>query len=899
MKTVSSVLSFGASRPTKSGNPPPLFINACWCVMAGLAFLCAAFRAMSADCVPPPAGLVCWWRMENNGSDDTLLNPGVVIGNPGFVPGEVGLAMNSPGARAGVIVSNGASLNFGPGADFSIEAWVRPVVASTTSGIMDIVDKRLTPDLSHALGYALDLTDGRLSFQMCDSLSGTFLSGGPTGPDLRDGAWHHVAATIRRGETDGGKLYIDGVPTLTFDPTGYAGSLESSAPLLIGLHPSYPAVDCDFRGGIDEVSVYARALSSAEVQAIYNAGSGGKCGSPTPPFIFAEPANQTVTAGDDATFTVIAGGNAPLSYQWSWNGTNIDGATGAVLTLTNVQLFQAGGYRVSVSNALGTVVSSNAVLTVNPLVPPAIVTQPASQTVNVGASVSFTVGASGSAPLSYQWRFNGTNINGATTSKLTLNSVQVTNSGNYSALVTNLGGSAISSNGVLSVIPVASLRLVGTNAPASSSVTVPVQIVAGGNEYALGFSISFSTASLTYAGVSLGSGASSASLVANTNLIGSGKVGLELVMPWNTTLAPGTQELARLTFTIPVVTNTTSATISFGDQPIVRQISDVQAITWPATYSSAIVLVAAASALEGDVSPRPGGNRSTALTDWVLLGRYVARLDYPTNASEFQRADCAPRATRGDGRIAVTDWVQTRRYADGLEPLTPAGGPTDEMAGTGPGPSLTRQVRVMDTAMAQGGTGTISVSLAAQGNENALGFGLAFDPALVSFVGAALGNDVAGATLILNTSQVGTGQLGVVLALPTGGTLAAGTREILSVTVQAAPAATGSSSAAITDQPVLREISDAAANALPASYFGGTITLHPVLPTLNIAVSGGNVVLYWPAWAAEFNLQTTGDTPLAFGNWTNVASAVQTNGGNILVPLPISDGAGFFRLWHQ
>lgn len=124
MKTVSSVLSFGASLPTKSGNPPPLFINACWCVMAGLGFLCAAFRAMSADCVPPPAGLVSWWRMENNGSDDTLLNPGVVIGNPGFVPGEVGLAMNSPGARAGVIVSNGASLNFGPGADFSIEAWV-------------------------------------------------------------------------------------------------------------------------------------------------------------------------------------------------------------------------------------------------------------------------------------------------------------------------------------------------------------------------------------------------------------------------------------------------------------------------------------------------------------------------------------------------------------------------------------------------------------------------------------------------------------------------------------------------------------------------------------------------------------------------------------------------------
>ena len=296
-------------------------------------------------CVSPPAGLVGWWRLENNGGDDTLLNPGVVVGNPGFVPGEVGLAMNSPGARAGVVVSNSASLNFGPGADFCIEAWIRPVVASTSSGIMDIVDKRVTnPDLVHALGYVLSLADGRLAFQMCDSLSRTPLNVGPTGPDLRDGAWHHIAATIRRGAADGGTLYIDGVPALTFDPTGYAGSLATSEPLLIGLIPIYSIIDCDFRGGIDEVSVYARALSSAEVQAIHRAGSAGKCKLP----VTQEPRPATATAAVVNGFVVGA--------------TITDGGFGYTNT-PPVRIIGGGG---SGAQAL-TVVSNGVVIAVNML----------------------------------------------------------------------------------------------------------------------------------------------------------------------------------------------------------------------------------------------------------------------------------------------------------------------------------------------------------------------------------------------------------------------------------------------------------------------------------------------------------------------------------------------------
>ena len=76
----------------------------------------------------------------------------------------------------------------------------------------------------------------------------------------------------------------------------------------------------DFWGRIDELAVYNRALAAAEIQGIYNAGGSGKCVVDTPPTITSQPANQTVFAGGNAVFGVLAAGTQPLSYQWSYNG---------------------------------------------------------------------------------------------------------------------------------------------------------------------------------------------------------------------------------------------------------------------------------------------------------------------------------------------------------------------------------------------------------------------------------------------------------------------------------------------------------------------------------------------------------------------------------------------------
>src|SRR6185436_7422307 len=79
---------------------------------------------------------------------------------------------------------------------------------------------------------------------------------------------------------------------------------------------------------------------------------------------------------------------------------------------------------------------------------------------------------------------------------------------------------------------------------------------------------------------------------------------------------------------------------------------------------------------EGDVAPRPTGSGTLVVSDWVQIGRFSVGLDTPAPGSEFQRADCAPRAMLGDAQVTVADWVQAGRYSVGLDSVTAAGGPT-------------------------------------------------------------------------------------------------------------------------------------------------------------------------------------------------------------------------------
>ena len=181
----------------------------------------------------------------------------------------------------------------------------------------------------------------------------------------------------------------------------------------------------------------------------------------SPPMISVQTGSQTKTVGEAVSLTVQASGSGVLSYSWRKNGVpllNVGGLSGAnspTLSIASVQTSHAGSYSVVVSNHVGSVVSALVQLTVNPAkIAPTIVRQPQPATVPAGNILYlavFTVVATGTEPLGYQWQRNGVNLPGANASTLTINKPQAGDAGDYSVLVSNTAGSVASATARLTV----------------------------------------------------------------------------------------------------------------------------------------------------------------------------------------------------------------------------------------------------------------------------------------------------------------------------------------------------------------------------------------------------------------------------------------------------------------
>jgi hypothetical protein len=169
------------------------------------------------------------------------------------------------------------------------------------------------------------------------------------------------------------------------------------------------------------------------------------------PSITSQPANITVTAGQTATFSATATGTAPLTYQWKKNGADISGATSASYTTpATVASDNNAKFTVTVTNSVSNATSNSSTLIVN--VPPTITTQPANRTVNAGQTATFTVAATGTGTLSYQWKKNGTTISGATSASYsTPATVASDNGASFSVTVTASSVSVNSNAATLTV----------------------------------------------------------------------------------------------------------------------------------------------------------------------------------------------------------------------------------------------------------------------------------------------------------------------------------------------------------------------------------------------------------------------------------------------------------------
>lgn len=246
-----------------------------------------------------------------------------------------------------------------------------------------------------------------------------------------------------------------GGPVWVSDGTSYyfAGVLVSGLERSTG--------DATDRAGVYGVDSSSTALIEAAIRE-----AGGAVNAPaSAPVITSHPTSRRANVGEAVSFSVTASGNG-LSYRWLFNGTAVAGATSSTFALTNLTLAQAGTYQAVVSNAGGEVRSNQATLSVD--VPaPVITTQPASQTVAPGSTVSFSVTATGAAPLTYQWTFSNAAgqtsvVPGATGATLSLNAVDLTQAGSYTVTVRNSAGASV------------------TSRPATLNVTAPNAGASGG-----------------------------------------------------------------------------------------------------------------------------------------------------------------------------------------------------------------------------------------------------------------------------------------------------------------------------------------------------------------------------------------------------------------------------------
>jgi hypothetical protein len=228
------------------------------------------------------------------------------------------------------------------------------------------------------------------------------------------------------------------------------------------------------------------------------------------PSITTQPVNQTVTPGQTATFSVTATGTATLTYQWKKNGATISGATSSSYSTPATAASDNGAqFTVAITNSVGSITSNAATLTVN--VPPSITAQPASQTVIAGQTATFSVRASGTAPLAYQWNMNGTAISGATSVSYATPATTTANSGTtFTVTVSNAAGNVTSNLATLTVNAATflldanptSLNFVNVNV--GSNAVLPVTFTNSGNSSVTVSNVSISGAGFTASSVSSG-----------------------------------------------------------------------------------------------------------------------------------------------------------------------------------------------------------------------------------------------------------------------------------------------------------------------------------------------------------------------------------------------------------
>jgi hypothetical protein len=403
------------------------------------------------------ANPVAYWRLdepanstvanEYMGGHDGTYNNNVVLGVPGYTPLDADTAAYFGGVSSFMAETDNSAnglprIDFaaptGSNAEFSVECWANGPAGQSTSG-STIVRKGLSGDEEFVLDASAP--GGAYRFYIREpggSVPSIYASSKP------DGTWHHLVAVC--DQANGVMtLYVDGNPQGAITGIGGTGIFETTVPVAVGAQNdgSYA-----FNGTIDEVSLYNYALTAAQVQAHYAAA-------PLPPYFTQLPVTTVAGyVGENVTLAAVALGSTPQTNQWYANGTALTGQNSVALVLTDIQS-GTNTYVLKVSNAYGVTNTPGTVISVpGGSGPPQLLTDvaPLATTRYATVPITYSVSASGSAPLYYQWFFNTNAIARATNASYTIASLTTNNTGGYYCVISNVISVIDSSTGSLQVV---------------------------------------------------------------------------------------------------------------------------------------------------------------------------------------------------------------------------------------------------------------------------------------------------------------------------------------------------------------------------------------------------------------------------------------------------------------
>ena len=332
----------------------------------------------------------------------------------------------------------------GSNAAFSVEAWVNGAAAQNSSGSA-IVAKGASGSEQFLMDASGSGNHFRFLVRNSSGGTSTIFSGGSVVPD---GNWHHLVGIFDEPNSVM-YFYVDGVNMGTIGAIAGTGVLSSAVPVSVGAQLAGGDYTYQFVGVIDEVAIYNHALSAADVAAHYNAA-------PIPPYFTAvPPGNVDAFVGQTVTLSASALGSAPLTNQWYVNSSILTGQTNFSLVLTNVHS-GTNTYTLKVSNAYGSVTNLPGTVVQVPAGsgPPQLITdvKPLSTTRYSGQAITYSVAASGSAPLFYQWYFGASAVLNATNASFSIPSLNVTNGGTYYCHINNSISSTNSSTATLAIV---------------------------------------------------------------------------------------------------------------------------------------------------------------------------------------------------------------------------------------------------------------------------------------------------------------------------------------------------------------------------------------------------------------------------------------------------------------